>query len=124
MQTDLYPSRQQAEPSWQERLDPVVYRSDLENAPISAEQIERYERDGYLVLHDVFSTEEVAVLLKELDRVRRDPAVADSGKTITEPDSGAVRSVFAIHKDNTLFGRVARDERIAGIARFLLGGEL
>lgn len=122
--TDPYPSRQQAEPSWQERLDPVVYRSDLENAPIAPEQIERYERDGYLVLPDLFSAEEVAVLLKELDRVRRDPAIADSGKTITEPESGAIRSVFAIHKDNALFGRVARDERIAGIARFLLGGEL
>jgi ectoine hydroxylase len=123
-QPDLYPSRQHAEPSWQERLDPVVYRSDLENAPIAPEQIERYERDGYLVLHGVFSADEVAVLRKELDRVRRDPAIADSGKTITEPESGAVRSVFAIHKDNPLFARVASDERIAGIARFLLGGEL
>jgi ectoine hydroxylase len=122
--TDLYPSRQQAEPSWQERLDPVVYRSDLEHAPIAPEQIESYERDGYLVLHGVFSADEVAVLRKELDRVRRDPAIADSGKTITEPESGAVRSVFAIHKDNALFARVACDERIAGIARFLLGGEL
>lgn len=121
---DLYPSRQHEQPSWQDRLDPVVYRHDLENAPISAQQIERYERDGYLVLHDVFSADEVAVLLEELDRLRHDPTLADSGKTISEPESGAVRSVFAIHKDNPLFARVARDERIAGIARFLLGGEL
>lgn len=121
---DLYPSRQHEQPSWQDRLDPVVYRSDLENAPLSAQQLERYQRDGYLVLHDVFSADEVAVLRQELDRVRCDPALTDSGKTITEPESGAVRSVFAIHKDNPLFARVARDERIAGIARFILGGEL
>lgn len=49
MQADLYPSRQEDQPSWQERLDPVVYRSDLENAPIAAELVERFERDGYLV---------------------------------------------------------------------------
>ena len=56
--------------------------------------------------------------------MRQDPAVAGSGKTIKEPDSGAIRSVFAIHKDNELFARVAADERTAGIARFILGGDL
>src|SRR5690606_29192660 len=48
--TDHYPSRQHDEPRWQKRLDPVVYRSDLANAPIPAELIERFERDGYLVI--------------------------------------------------------------------------
>ena len=32
--------------------------------------------------------------------------------------------MFAIHKDNELFARVAADERTAGIARFILGGDL
>ena len=66
----------------------------------------------------------MALFRAELERMRRDPAVADSGKTIQEPDSGAIRSVFAIHKDNPLFARVAADERIAGIARFILGGDV
>lgn len=121
---DLYPSRQQPRPSWQERLDPVVYRNDLDNAPIAAEQIERFERDGYLVIPNLFSAEEVALFRQELDRMRQDPAVADSGKTIREPGSGAIRSVFDIHSDNPLFARIARDARTAGIARFILGGEL
>ena len=56
--------------------------------------------------------------------MRQDPAVAGSGKTIKEPDSGAVRSVFDIHSDNELFARVAADERTAGIARYILGGDL
>lgn len=124
MQADLYPSRHEDQPRWQDRLDPVVYRSDLENAPIAAELIERFERDGYLVIPNLFSAEEVALFRAELERMRRDPAVADSGKTIQEPDSGAIRSVFAIHKDNPLFARVAADERIAGIARFILGGDV
>jgi ectoine hydroxylase len=121
---DQYPSRHEDQPRWQERLDPVVYRSDLENAPIAAEMIQRFERDGYLVIPNLFSAEEVALFRAELDRVRQDPAVASSGKTIKEPDSGAIRSVFAIHKDNALFARVAADERIAGIARFILGGDI
>jgi len=121
---DLYPSRQHDEPSWQERLDPVVYRSDLANAPIAADLIERFERDGYLVIPNLFSADEVAVFRDELERMRQDPAVAGSGKTIKEPDSGAIRSVFDIHSDNALFARVACDERIASIASFILGGDL
>ena len=58
---DQYPSRHEDQPRWQERLDPVVYRSDLENAPIAAEMIQRFERDGYLVIPNLFSAEEVAV---------------------------------------------------------------
>lgn len=124
VQADLYPSRQASEPRWQERLDPVVQRSDLDNAPIAAELIERFARDGYLLLPDVFGAAEVALLRSELQRLLDDPAVAASGKAIREPDSGAVRSVFEIHRDNPLFARVARDERIAGIARYILGGDI
>ncbi|MCQ4348051.1 ectoine hydroxylase [Pseudomonas stutzeri] len=124
VQADLYPSRQASEPRWQERLDPVVQRSDLDNAPIAAELIERFARDGYLVLPNVFDAAEVALLRRELQRLLDDPAVAASAKTIREPDSGAVRSVFEIHRDNPLFARVARDQRIAGIARFILGGDI
>ena len=97
MQADLYPSRQEDQPSWQERLDPVVYRSDLENAPIAAELVERFERDGYLVI-PICSAPTKSLFRAELERMRQDPAVAGSGKTIKEPDSGAIRSVFAIHR--------------------------
>ncbi|MFC3608159.1 ectoine hydroxylase [Stutzerimonas tarimensis] len=124
MQPDLYPSRQQDQPSRQARIDPVVHRTDLENAPIAASRIERFERDGYLVVPSLFSAEEVAVFRAEMERILADPAVAESPKSILEPDSGAVRSVFEIHKDNPLFARVARDQRTAGIARFILGGDL
>lgn len=122
--TDLYPSRQQSEPSWQTRLDPVVHSHDRHQAPIAAELIDRFERDGYLILPSVFSSDEVALLRDELDRQRHDPALADSEKVIREPDGGAIRSVFDIHRDNPLFARLAADERIAGIARFILGGDI
>jgi len=123
-QADLYPSRQKDRPSWQERLDPVIHSTDRTQAPITEQQIERFERDGYLVIPGLFSADEVELFREELDRMRRDPVVAESGKTIREPGSGAIRSVFAIHKDNALFARIASDERIAGIARFILGGDI
>ncbi|MEH6389373.1 MULTISPECIES: ectoine hydroxylase [Pseudomonas] len=124
MFADLYPSREHDQPSWHERLDPVLYRRDLHNAPISAEQMASFERDGYLVLPEVFSAREVEVFKRELYRISQTQEVLDSPAAIQEPDSGALRSLFAIHRSNPLFSRVAQDERIAGIARFILGGDI
>lgn len=121
---DLYPSRQQAEPQWLERQDPVVYSQDPAAAPIAPELIAQYERDGYMVIPELFSPAEVAVMTTELERLRHDPAVLASDKAIREPNSGALRSLFEIHHDNALFGRLACDARIAEIARFILGGDV
>src|SRR5690606_32903962 len=98
VQADLYPSRQHNVPSWQERIDPVVYRTDLPNAPLSQDQLSRFERDGFLVLPGVFSTEEVALFKQELERMSRDPEVLEAPTAIRDPDSRALRSVFAIHR--------------------------
>ena len=124
MFADLYPSREHDQPSWHERLDPVLYRRDLHNAPISAEQMASFERDGYLVLPEVFSPQEVEAFKRELRRISQSQEVLASPAAIREPDSGALRSLFAIHRSNDLFARVARDERIAGIARYILDGDI
>ncbi|MHB8422773.1 MAG: ectoine hydroxylase [Leptospirales bacterium] len=123
-QMDVYLSRRKSKPSWQDRMDPVVYQTGLEDSPIDPERIRRFDRDGYLVIPKLFREEELAVFRSELDRVREDPTVKHAEKTIREPKSDSVRSVFAIHRDNALFSRVSRDERIAGVARFILGGDV
>ena len=69
---DLYPSRQQAEPQWLERQDPVVYSQDPAAAPIAPELIAQYKRDGYMVIPELFSPAEVAVMTAELERLRHD----------------------------------------------------
>lgn len=119
-----YPSRILKEPNWQDRQDPVVYSDDPESAPLRPELIRRFERDGYLVMPQLFNPEELGVFRRELDRLREDPEVKSSEKTVREPESRSVRSVFYIHRDNELFSRVARDKRIAGVARYILGGDL
>ena len=124
VQADLYPSRQHTSPSWQERMDPVVYRDDLQNAPLTPEQLSRFERDGFLVLPEVFTKAEVAVFKRELERLSNDPEVLASPAAIREPNSGALRSLFAIHRSNPLLARVARDKRTAGLVRFLLDGDI
>ncbi len=121
---DLYPTRIPRHSRWQERLDPVVHATDSSGAPISKEGVEGFDRDGYLVFPGMYDLREVQLFLKEAQRIREDPRIAASEKTVLEPQSRVVRSVFDIHRDNPLFASLSEDLRIAGIARFLLGGDV
>ena len=121
---DRYPTRQNSAPFWLDRKGPVLHSGDRSRPPISIDQAKQFERDGFLVLPNIYTEEETDVFRKEVERLRADPKVRDSKKTILEPESEAVRSVFAIHRDNPIFSRVSTDERIAGVARFLLGGDV
>jgi len=121
---DIYPSRHAAMAEFSPRLDPVVHSEWNEAAPIGAQQAEQFERDGYLVLEDMFSDEEVAFLQAEAGKLLADPAALEAETVITEPGSREVRSIFAIHAQSRVLARLAADERLAGVARFLLGDEV
>jgi ectoine hydroxylase len=102
------------------RQDPVLYRPWTPEAPVTREQAEQFDRDGYLVLEDIFSADEVALLQSEAGSLLADPAALDADTVITEPGGTEVRSIFEIHAQNPLIGRLAADARLAGLARFLL----
>jgi ectoine hydroxylase len=124
MTEDIYPSRVAGEPVWLPRRDPVVHTPWTFEAPLSQAQYERYENDGFLVLEGLFEPEEVALMQRELEAMRAMPASLDEATLIAEPNSGALRSIFAIHTQNELFGRLARDERLLAIVRHILGDEV
>ncbi|WP_353399819.1 ectoine hydroxylase [Hydrogenophaga sp. 5NK40-0174] len=124
MQSDVYPSRNGQPAHLTDRIDPVVYAKDRAGAPVKREQIDAYERDGFLVLHDVFSPEEVARLQAEQDRMRHDDAIRNSPETITEFSSLDVRSIFRVHKVSPVFERLASDPRLADLARYILDDEV
>jgi len=106
------------------RQDPVVYSDWTPAAPLSREQVERFERDGYLVLTDLFDPRELATLQDEARRLLADPSSLDGETIITERGSDEVRSIFAIHEQSALMARLAADRRLAGVASFLLGDQV
>lgn len=120
---DAYPSRLQPEPQLLERIDPVVYDRTIRQSFIDASRLDDYERDGYLFLDRFFTDEEVETMRAELKRIWRESAGADRDEIIREPDSEAVRSVFAVHRDSSVFGQVAAHERLTAVVRQLLGGD-
>ncbi|MEH6826198.1 MAG: ectoine hydroxylase [Motiliproteus sp.] len=121
---DAYPSRGGRKAALVERLDPVVYAPDLNQSPVAPALVEQYKNRGFLILEDVFDASEVEVFQRELDKICDDPQLKDSDKTITEPDSGSIRSVFQIHQFNPIFKRLAADVRLAGLAQFLLNDQV
>lgn len=123
MRNDPYPSRVSDEPKVLPRQDEVVHGQWSPQAPLSQEQVSAFDRDGFLVLHDLFDAREVQTLVTDATRLRTE-FDGDPDTLIAEPGSGAVRSVFKVHEQSPVFGRLAADARLADVARFLLGEDI
>jgi ectoine hydroxylase len=122
--TDLYPSRKAPEPERRERIDPVAYGEWHEGAPLSEAQTHAVDRDGYLVLRDVLSEDEVTLLQQEAGQLLGDPKGLTDETVIYEPNGTEVRSIFAVHDQSPLMHRLASDARLAGVASFLLDDQV
>ena len=120
---DLYPTRLPEE-RWLERRDPVVSSDWHPGAPLTREQTERFERDGFLVLEDIFREAEVDALIAESAALRSGERDLEEGSVVTEPGSDEVRTVFKLPDQSPLFERVSRDRRVAGAVSFLLGDDI
>lgn len=121
---DIYPSRHASVPKFLPRLDPVVHSQWTPAAPIDQEQSAQFDRAGYLVLEDLFTNEEIAFLQRETGRLLGDPQALDEETVITEPGGDEIRSIFKIHAQSSVLARLAADERLSKVARFLLGDEV
>ncbi len=117
---DIYPSRGGRKEELAERKDPVIFRDNFEDAPIDKNLIQKYHDDGFFVLENYFSEEEIGIFQQELERLKNDESIKSSDKSITEPSSGEVRSVFKVHDISPVFKKMAADKRLAGIASYLL----
>ncbi len=120
--TDRYPTRSGAAASMGDRLDPVVWGTGA-GTQLDAEQVESYERDGYLQITSLFDSRELAVLEEEIARLGVDGDVMSSDRAIVEPSGGALRSIFEVHNSGP-FAELVSDRRLADVARQLLGSDV
>jgi ectoine hydroxylase len=121
--TDLYPSRAATEVAVP-RQDPVVWGSPDEPGPIPVPDLHSYERDGFLAVEELISEDEVAVYRRELERLVTDPAVRADERSVVEPRTREIRSVFEVHRISEVFAGLVRDERVVGRARQILGSDV
>ena len=118
---DLYPSRLLDRPELIERRDPVVYGEPALPGPLGAAQLESYAEHGFLVMPSLFGLEETRALDDALLEWTALRDVRGLEETITEPGGTAVRSIFRVHELHPPCARLARDPRLLGVARQILG---
>ncbi|MEV8366044.1 ectoine hydroxylase [Streptomyces niveus] len=121
--TDLYPTRGVGEVTTP-RQDPVVWSPPGTPGPVDAADLQGLERNGFLTVDQLISPDEVVLYRDELDRLINDPAVRADERSIIEPKSQDVRSVFEVHKLSEIFAGLVRDERVVGRARQILGSDV
>lgn len=83
---------------------------------LSNAQLEQFDRDGLLILPDLFSGEEVAAMTEALGEAMRE----DTPANVREKFSGEVRTAMGLHQRSELFRKLVRHPRLIGPARQLL----
>ncbi|MEU0008846.1 ectoine hydroxylase [Streptomyces sp. NPDC006314] len=121
--TDLYPTRGTSEVTVP-RQDPVIWGSPDTPGPIPTADLQAYERDGFLAIDQLITPDEVEVYRRELDRLVTDPAIRADERSIVEPKSKEIRSVFEVHRISEVFANLVRDPRVVGRARQILGSDV
>ncbi|MFD5933718.1 ectoine hydroxylase [Streptomyces sp. NPDC060333] len=121
--TDTYPTRG-SEEVLIGRQDPVVWSAPGTPGPLWGHELESFERQGFHPVDQLITPEEVDVYRTELDRLVADPAIRADERSIIEPASDEVRSVFEVHRISKTFAQLAADPRVVGVARQILGSDV
>lgn len=120
---DLYPTRGTTEVATP-RLDPVVWSRPGNPGPIEAADLAGFERNGFLAMDQLITPDEVAVYRAELERLTSGQEMRDDERSIVEPQSKDIRTVFEVHKLSEVFRDLVADPRVVGRARQILGSDV
>ncbi|MAT85023.1 MAG: ectoine hydroxylase [Gammaproteobacteria bacterium] len=123
---DHYPTRLPERHGPVPRREPVIHAdpADRRRGPLDADQLARFERDGFLVLEGFFQPREIERFRDDLAAYEHDPEMLARPGTITEPDSDAIRSIFGIHALSARFDTLTRDSRLLDLSRQILGSDV
>lgn len=120
---DRYPTRTAGGSQLIERVDPTVWPGESDE-PFTAPELLAYDTNGYLVINDLLSPDEVRAYQGELRRLASDERIKADERTVVEGESSAVRSIFQVHRISPLIDELVRDPRVVGRARRILGSDV
>lgn len=87
---------------------------------LTGDQVDAFERDGFLILPSLFSRAEVEILRDAL----LEPFSEDCAQNFREQESGAVRTAMGLHLRNRVFAQLVRHPRLVDPAMQLAGDQL
>ena len=95
----------------------------MSDRQLSADDVARFQSDGYLLKPALFDAEEVALMRRAL---ANDASIRDRRNTMAMHDSDGSVTTTVLWTDpgDDLFGAIARCERVVDGAERLLGGEV
>ena len=95
----------------------------MSDRQLSADDVARFESDGYLLKPSLFDAEEVALMR---DALANDAGIRDQRNTMAmhDADGSVTTTVLWTDPGDDLFGAIARCERVVDGAERLLGGEV
>jgi ectoine hydroxylase len=104
MTEDPYPTRTSGQPSLIGRVDPVTYGTGA-NGPLSGVDPARFAATGFHAFDQLIDPSEVAIFGTGLRRLSEDSALRADERTVFEPKSEEVRSIFEVHKVSSAASR-------------------
>lgn len=110
-------SRSQVEP----RPHPVVWGTNR-SGPLTADQVDAYERRGYHTAEEVLSDDDIATCLSEVHGIT--DRLGEDDRVVREATNGDVRSLFAVHRLSEEIARICAREDFVGVARQILGDDV
>ena len=120
---DLYPSRIADKPSITPRHDLVVY-DNKKNYPLNEDQLQSYEKEGFLFFESLFNQEEINSLILEVTNLKSNRNKINPDYIISEPESKEIRSFFYIHEFNKIFRKLSQNPKIVNIAKQILDSDV
>ncbi|HVK24088.1 MAG TPA: ectoine hydroxylase [Actinokineospora sp.] len=104
------------------RLEPTVWSGV--DGPIDAATLVGHDGRGYSVHDGLLGEAEVSAYREELARLAADEDLKTDERTIVEPRSHEVRSIFEVHRISPLIAELIDDPRVTDRARQILGSEV
>ncbi len=86
---------------------------------LAPDQLDQFDCDGFLILPELFTTEEVGILCAELDTLFAE----DCPQNFRETESGEVRTAMGLHLRNAVYARMVRHPRLLEPAMQILGDD-
>ncbi|WP_026918488.1 ectoine hydroxylase [Gordonia shandongensis] len=123
---DRYPSRLAAPAPTAStmiaRPDPTVWGEHP--GPFGPRETAAYDAKGFHIEEGLLTPSQVQNCWSEFERLSADPELSSSDLLVRERESGAIRSIFRVHRVSPLFEALARTPRILDRARQILGSEV
>lgn len=94
---------------------------DLGTRPLNEEQVDQFQRDGFLVVERLMDNEETFLLA---EAARADAEMQQAAMAVRDTQGRRTNLSLWNHPGDDIYGMIARSERVVNAVEQLLGGEV